>query len=54
MKQRTVLESFIVRPRPVFEISSFDYISFQVITKITLKPGLNIEQILNLIKYKNI
>ena len=30
------------------------FISVPVITKITLKPGLNIQQILNLIKYKNI
>jgi hypothetical protein len=30
------------------------FISFPVITKITLKLGLNIQQILNFIKYKNI
>jgi hypothetical protein len=30
------------------------FISVLVITKFTLKPGLNIQHILNLIKYKNI
>jgi hypothetical protein len=64
MKQRAFVET------PVFKISSFlfrsspkfhttasflnIFISFPVITKITLKPVLNIQQILNLIKYKNI
>ena len=47
MKQRTFLESFIVRPRPVFKISSFLSSHYQNYTE----AGLNIQQILNLIKY---